>query len=105
MFSILNRIRAGALGRVLIILTVVGFVGVWLAPGALAREEEPKPYIHPGDAEGVGGYKYWDFEELPSETTQGLPGASALSEMSEAGYRIEETGLLRLLLWHFIIVK
>ena len=70
MFSMLNRIRAGAFVRVVVLaLAMSGLFGA-LAPGVLAREpKDPGPFIHPGggDTDDVNGFKGYDFEEPPGE--------------------------------------
>jgi hypothetical protein len=60
MFSILNRIRACVLVRVLVVLFVAGLVWMTAVPSALGRQPEAREEVA-GDGEGVGGFK----EEIP----------------------------------------
>lgn len=56
MFSMLNRIRASAFARVVVIVVVVGFVGVIAVPGVHAKSPQKKVAV-PGDADGTLGLK------------------------------------------------
>lgn len=64
MFSMLNRIRAGMFVRVFVLAAVISVTSTCIIPHAVAREKKRQLYVHPGDGDGVGGFKQFQEPNL-----------------------------------------
>jgi len=68
MFSIVERATTRAFARILVIVLAAALLCGALSVETLAVKTEKTPYEYPGDGEGTGGYKGFEFENPPSST-------------------------------------
>lgn len=70
MFSIVERATSRTLVRVLVIVMVAALLCGSFPVLLAAREVDRSPCEMPGDADGVGGYKDFEFEGPPAGTSE-----------------------------------
>ena len=66
MFSFVERATTRTFMRVLVIALAAALLCGSLPVVLLAREVDKTPCELPGDGEGVGGYKNYEFDDAPS---------------------------------------
>jgi hypothetical protein len=69
MFSIVERATSRTLVRVLVIVMAAALLCGSFSAKTLAVQADRRPCEYPGDGEGVGGYKGYEFEGVPSSVT------------------------------------
>lgn len=74
MISKFVRISTGAFVCAFMTMFLITISGLIPVDDALARDTETKPYVVPGDADGIGGYKGYEFVEEPSGVTGSAHG-------------------------------
>jgi len=74
MFSFVERATTRTFVRVLVIALAAALLCGSLPVVLLAREIDKTPCELPGDADGVGGYKNFEFESAPSAGLNRTPG-------------------------------
>ena len=78
MISKLFRLSTGAFVCAFVTMLVIIVVSMIPVDEVLARDKDLKPHILPGDADGVGGYKGYEFAEPPSDVIAGLQRDTSL---------------------------
>lgn len=68
MFSIVNSLKAGSFRNWMIALLACVLLCGALCSTSLAVRDEPTPYVVPGDADGVNGYRGFDQRNVPALT-------------------------------------
>jgi hypothetical protein len=66
MLPFVNRTAAGAFIRVAVFALAAVLLCGPLSFSAIARDEDRKPYIVPGDGDGVGGLMDYDLTSTPT---------------------------------------
>ena len=86
MISKLVRLSTGAFVCAFVTMLVMLVVSMIPVDEAMARDKDLKPHVLPGDGDGIGGYKGYEFAEPPSDVISG--------SQSETSLRFEGTYVL-----------
>jgi hypothetical protein len=95
MFSIVERATSRTFVRVLVIVMAAALLCGSFSAKTLAAQSDKRPCEYPGDGEGVGGYKGYEFEGVPSSAADSQRGDPSRS----MGIGVAEVLRVSLIAW------